>query len=228
MSLCELPEWVPLFPLPNAVLLPRAVLPLHVFEGRYRKMTEDALAGPRTIAIALLKPGYEGSYHTLDAEVYPEVGIGRILKEERLPDGRFNFLLQGVARARIVAENKEREYRLGRARVLHAPPLQPDEECSLRKRLREMLSAEPLASIAREANWTGLLGCSSLSLSEVVDLIASTVVPRPEDKQRFLAQPCIATRTRCLCDLLGTYCCGLSAAGAARRKRTWPPRNCEN
>jgi hypothetical protein len=49
---------VPLFPLPNVVLFPRAVLPLHIFEERYKAMTADVLAGDRLIAMALLRPGW--------------------------------------------------------------------------------------------------------------------------------------------------------------------------
>src|SRR5579864_282631 len=54
---------VPLFPLPNVVLFPRAVLPLHVFEERYKEMTADALRGNRQIAMALLGAGWETNYH---------------------------------------------------------------------------------------------------------------------------------------------------------------------
>src|SRR5439155_576777 len=54
---------VPLFPLPNVVLFPRAVLPLHIFEERYKEMTAEALAGDRQVAMALLKPGWEKDYY---------------------------------------------------------------------------------------------------------------------------------------------------------------------
>ena len=53
---------VPVFPLPNAVLFPRTVLPLHIFEPRYRAMVSDADAGDGMIAIALLEPGFEKDY----------------------------------------------------------------------------------------------------------------------------------------------------------------------
>src|SRR5947209_4114241 len=87
-------EAVPLFPLPNVVLFPRAVLPLHIFEERYRAMMADALAGDRQVAMALLKPGWEKNYYARPA-IEPVVCLGRILSHERLPDGCYNFLLQG-------------------------------------------------------------------------------------------------------------------------------------
>src|SRR5438552_2023140 len=85
---------VPLFPLPNVVLFPRAVLPLHIFEERYKAMTADALNGDRRIAMALLRPGWERSYYGRP-QIEPVVCVGKILSHEKLPDGKYNFLLQG-------------------------------------------------------------------------------------------------------------------------------------
>src|SRR5476651_2067777 len=89
---------VPLFPLPNVVLFPRAVLPLHIFEERYKAMTADTLRGDGRIAMALLKPGWEKCYYQRPA-IDPVVCVGTILSHEKLPDGTYNFLLQGAIRA---------------------------------------------------------------------------------------------------------------------------------
>src|SRR5438034_6247945 len=92
----ELPDSVPLFPLPNVVLFPRAVLPLHIFEERYKAMTADALAGNGQIAMAVLLPGWEKSYYARPA-IEPVVCVGAIISHEKLADGKYNFLLQGQA-----------------------------------------------------------------------------------------------------------------------------------
>src|SRR5436190_22730846 len=84
---------VPIFALPNVVLFPRAVLPLHIFEERYKTMTADALLGDKRIAMALLKPGWEKNYYQRP-DIEPVVCVGRILAHERLAEGRYNFLLQ--------------------------------------------------------------------------------------------------------------------------------------
>src|SRR5207244_1505389 len=103
---------VPLFPLPGVVLFPRAVLPLHIFEQRYREMTADALVGDRLIAMAMLRPGWEKSYYSCPA-IDPVVCIGRIVSHEMLADGKYNFLLQGIARAEVVSESKgDKRYRV--------------------------------------------------------------------------------------------------------------------
>src|SRR5580700_7348822 len=100
---CGILTAVPLFPLPNVVLFPRAILPLHIFEERYKAMTADALVGDGRIAMALLQPGWEKSYYERP-RIEPVVCVGRILSHEQLPDGKYNFLLQGMLRATIVRE----------------------------------------------------------------------------------------------------------------------------
>src|SRR5262249_15697251 len=92
-----------LFPLPNVVLFPQVMLALHIFEPRYRQMTEEALAGDRLIAMVLLKPGWDEE-HEVRPPLHRIVCLGRIVADQRLDDGRFNILLRGVSRARIVEE----------------------------------------------------------------------------------------------------------------------------
>jgi len=95
-------------PAAEVVLFPRTILPLHVFEPRYRAMMADALDGDRVISVALLKPGYEPLYYTPRAPIHPTVGVGKILESEQVADGTYNMLLRGVARATIVAEVPDR------------------------------------------------------------------------------------------------------------------------
>src|SRR5882672_8314647 len=109
---------LPIFPLPNCVLLPGGMLPLHVFEPRYRELTRDCLAGNHDMAIARLRPGYQTGYYGRPP-VYDRCGVGKIICSEELPDGRFALLLRGVARVEIARElPTERGYRLVEARAL--------------------------------------------------------------------------------------------------------------
>jgi Lon protease-like protein len=113
----------PLFPLPDVVHFPHLLLPLHIFEPRYREMTADALAGDRLIAMALLKPGYtttEGA-----PPIHDIVCLGRITADQQTEDGRYYLVLQGLSRARIVREEDETQaYRVAQLE------LQPDPEKS--------------------------------------------------------------------------------------------------
>jgi Lon protease-like protein len=109
---------LPIFPLPNCVLLPGGLLPLHVFEPRYRELTRDCLAGHHLMGIARLRPGYEASYYGRPP-VFERCGVGQIICSEELPDGRFALLLRGVARVEIARElPAERTYRRVEARRL--------------------------------------------------------------------------------------------------------------
>jgi Lon protease-like protein len=96
-------ERLPIFPLPNAHLFPHALLPLHVFEERYRALTRDCLDGERRMAIALLEPGHDADYEGRPP-VRAVCGVGEIVAHHRHPDGRFDLLLRGTARARILEE----------------------------------------------------------------------------------------------------------------------------
>jgi Lon protease-like protein len=95
--------FVPIFPLPDMAFFPHTLLPLHVFEARYRAMVTDCLARDKRMAVVALKAGYESAYDGKPA-VYQIAGVGRIVQCERLASGRFNILLKGDARIRIDRE----------------------------------------------------------------------------------------------------------------------------
>src|SRR5262249_39157147 len=127
---------VRLFPLPNLVLYPFVIQPLHIFEPRYRQLLADALADDRLMALALLQPGWEEDYHQRPP-IYPAVCIGRIFKEERLSDGRYNLRPPGVARARVVEElSADKPYRSARVEVLADVPV---SSAAVEKLLRDEL-----------------------------------------------------------------------------------------
>ena len=85
---------VPIFPLPDVTFFPHTLLPLHVFEARYRAMVIDALERDRKLVVVRLRPGYEASYAG-KPPVYPVAGLGEIVTCERLATGRYNILLRG-------------------------------------------------------------------------------------------------------------------------------------
>lgn len=108
---------VPVFPLPGVVFFPRTILPLHVFESRYRAMVRDAVASDRRIAVSLLKPGWESDYEGSPA--FHDVGsVGRIEDLDPLPDGNFLLRLVGLRRVALGEVVKVRPYRVVRFRRL--------------------------------------------------------------------------------------------------------------
>src|SRR5688500_14742809 len=165
---------VPLFPLPNVVLFPRAVLPLHIFEERYKQMTADALAGQRQVAMALLKPGWEKDYYHRPA-IEPVVCVGTILSHEKLADGKYNFLLQGHTRARVVRELDCDPYRQ-QYRLAELEPIREtnDLETDLdeeRQRLGRIFRPGTLGATPVGRQFRQLLS-DCLRTADVADLVA--------------------------------------------------------
>ena len=93
---------VKLFPLPNLVLFPGVIQPLHIFEPRYRRLMEDAINSDQLIAMARLKS--DSAFESHEPEVHSTICIGKIVTHAELPDGRFNLLLLGAQRAKIIRE----------------------------------------------------------------------------------------------------------------------------
>jgi uncharacterized protein len=183
---------VPLFPLPNVVLFPRAVLPLHIFEERYKTMTTDVLTGERLIAIALLKEGWEKNYYNRPA-IEPVVCIGRILNWERLEDGKYNFLLQGRTRGKVIAEQRSGPYRVARIEPIVESNVIEIDLTNERQRLMEMFCCGKLASTTSGKELQKIVA-SQLPTNEVADLLAFHVLNNIGLKQALLAEPDVARR----------------------------------
>src|SRR5262249_45106115 len=103
-------DLLPLFPLPNVVLFPNVFLPLHIFEPRYRDMVADAVSSDRLAGMGRLQPGWDKDYEGRPP-IYAVGCSGVMTHVERLADGRFNIVLRGLERFRIVQENQDRSYR---------------------------------------------------------------------------------------------------------------------
>lgn len=108
---------VAVFPLPQVVLFPGVVMPLHIFEPRYRSMTREVLASTRQLLVTLIPED-----HGVDRFGQPEIanvaGIGEIIQCDALPDGRFNLLVEGKARVKLEELPFKRPYRRATGTVL--------------------------------------------------------------------------------------------------------------
>ena len=108
---------IPLFPLPTTVFYPNTSLPLHIFEPRYRSMVADALNGKGEIGMILLKPGWESDYQGTP-EIMTIGCLGKIKQHSELPEGKYNILLSGLYRFRILNEIKGKIYRQAQVEFL--------------------------------------------------------------------------------------------------------------
>jgi Lon protease-like protein len=102
---------IPLFPLPNVVLFPKTPMPLYIFEERYRTMIRETLAGSGELVIALLRGGAEASYAGISG-VHDIACLGKIETYEELEDGKYNIVVVGVHRVRILREVQHSPYQM--------------------------------------------------------------------------------------------------------------------
>lgn len=176
---------LPMFPLPGVVLLPHALLPLHIFEERYRAMTRDVLKGPRLFAVSLIVPGEPED--TERPAVQRIAGVGEIMMSHELPDGRFNLVLRGRARIRIDEELAPvRPYREIAATLLPDLPTPEnaelrDAEQSLRALVNQLADAIPEGGeILRQ------VVAAQETPAELVDVLTAQLVYDPVLRQRLL------------------------------------------
>lgn len=175
---------VPIFPLPDVTFFPHTLLPLHVFEARYRAMVADVLERDRRLVVVRLQPGYEASYAGKPA-VHPVAGLGKIVSCERLATGRYNVLLEGECRVRLEHElPTDTLYRVVRARRLRdtgptdstAPEL-----ARTRAACRSLLSA-----LQRPADLLDPALADGQGAGIVADRVAAAVLPDADLRQSLL------------------------------------------
>ncbi|UCE87578.1 MAG: LON peptidase substrate-binding domain-containing protein [Deltaproteobacteria bacterium] len=113
----QFPREVPVFPLPETVLFPGSLLPLHIFEPRYRRLVEDLLAGDGLLAIGLLDRCDPAEYEQTPPFL-PTVCVGKLIHHEALPDGRSNIALLGISAGFAEPVESGRPYRVAEVELL--------------------------------------------------------------------------------------------------------------
>lgn len=194
---------VRLFPLPNLVLFPHVVQPLHIFEPRYREMIRDALDGDRLVAMAVLAPGWESDYEGRPP-LEPIACLGRVAAHHPLEDGKINLLLIGVARLRILEElPPERSFRQASAMLLtdDLPLAGVQRRSVLQSRLRGAFKARLKQQQYASQQLEQLLG-ADMSLGTLTDLIAYTLDFELDFKLELLGEVDVDRRAELLLDRL--------------------------
>jgi Lon protease-like protein len=201
---------VPLFPLPNTVFFPNTLLPLHVFEPRYRQMTEHAIEGDGMIVIANARPE-QGSGAL--ADLHPIGGLGRIVHHERLADGRFHILMQGIARVRLCEQLPTDGLLYRRARLSVVDSVIADAEAlaeelntlrSCYAQVRNCCASEHLGDLCERVTDPGVLA----------DVVCSSVLDDPASRQAALEEGCVVSRLKRANDALAGVLLGSMGKGS--------------
>jgi len=195
-------DLLPIFPLPNVVLFPNVFLPLHIFEPRYREMVADALKGDRLIGMALLRPGWQNDYDGRPP-VYPIGCSGVIAHVDQLADGRYNLVLRGVQRYRILEEDDRLTYRRARIEQFPESTCRAEDMAAIRDQ-RAKLDAllaptieRSLADVAGEARIP-----AAMPDEDLVNALAQYLDLEPLEKQALLEQRSLRSRAESLVELL--------------------------
>lgn len=184
---------LPLFPLPNVVLFPKAFLPLHVFEHRYRTMVRDVLDGDRRIGMVVLRPGWQTA---AVPAVYATGCAGTIVEHEQLPDGRYNIVLRGVRKFSVRGERLTRPYR--EADVEWLDEIVNTADARALGQLRHRLDALLLPALARgEARVP-----AGIADDELVNAVSQGLDIDVLEKLALLEKPDVVTRARVLIERL--------------------------
>jgi len=216
---------VRLFPLPDLVLYPHVMQPLHIFEERYREMVEDAMAGDQLIAVAVLEPGWEDDYESRPP-VAQYACLGKVVAHHRLEDGRFNLLLMGVQRVRIVKELQPlRSFRQARVELIEDVYDfdTPAERKQLQERLLEAFRKHLPCACQLPEQLESMLS-SQLPLGLLTDLAAYALPLEADVKQQLLAE----CRVRRRAEILLAEVENLAASSSAPSARVFPPSFSDN
>ena len=177
---------LPIFPLPGVVLFPGADLPLHIFENRYRTMIRMALPVREPIGMVLLQPGYESEYEGAPP-IHPVGCAGEIIRCDPLPDGRFNLLLRGLWRFRVLEEDRALPFRRVSYRRLDDPPSDIAQRALESQVKRELLSAFlSLGALLQGREMEGAPDTPPVGLDELVNQLAFAWPGPAERKQELL------------------------------------------
>lgn len=211
---------LPLFPLPNLVFFPNTRLPLHVFEPRYRQMVADAMEGDNRFGIVLLRPGWEADYFGTPA-VHSCGTMGTIEQAVPLEDGRFNILVRGDIRFRIVDEVDSVPYRT--ARVIAQPDIvrAAGEAYAQREWLAD-LSRQYLAYLPEQ---TAVPEIETVGLEALTNALIMSLNLDVEEKQRLLEMDDLIARAEKVGEELQRRIEGLKFLRPFRRDGGDPSQN---
>jgi uncharacterized protein len=199
----DLPPVIPIFPLTSAIVLPRAQLPLNIFEPRYLAMIRDAMAGARVIG--MIQPMQEkifGAEGTATPALYPVGCAARITQFAETGDGRFLITLTGICRFRIeqefIAGTPYRQVRASYSEYAHdraeSASVSPTDRSNITQELQTFLDLQGLG-----ADWKAIEKADSETL---IHLLSMVLPFEPAEKQVLLEAPTLADRAQALLALM--------------------------
>ena len=207
-------ERLPLFPL-KTVLFPRGVLPLHIFEERYRLMIGGCIDERTPFGVVLIRSGEEAGE---TAEPHDVGTTARIARVQRLPDGRMNVIAAGERRFRILALDLSEPYLTGDVEFLESEGADAPEARDLAEGVGALFGEQYRLAMAVSGQWTRALELPS-EPGALADFVAGHLDAAPEMKQELLETLSVPRRLEREADILGERIRQLTEQWEERRKR---------
>ena len=191
---------IPLFPLSTVVLFPNTLLPLHIFEPRYKQMFNDVINAERMIGMALLKPGWQSNYYG-NPDIFQIVGMGKVVSSETLDDGKLNIVLYGLRRVKIKEIIEDTPYRLARVDIINN--INENGEETHRVRIEELISRWNFFLDRKEKSHKINVN-TNLPLDSLTDSLATLIYPNVFDRQKLLEEQNVQKRAEMIIKELET------------------------
>lgn len=215
---------LPLFPLNQVTLMPQQVAPLHIFEPRYRQMVKHALDASGQIAMAVFDGDeWKQQYHGRPA-IKPAVCLGHIVQHETLGDGRYNILVQGICRARIIREldaDDDHLYRRAMLEPVGLEHLSEEDLSAFRARVTHLFEEGPLTEMAAAEPLLQYIRNDEIPTRALLELVAFAVVSDESLKYLLLAEGDERGRIKLLGDELD-HLVMLIRRASAQHPEQWP------
>jgi uncharacterized protein len=194
-----IPQEVPVMALPNAVLFPHSLLPLHIFEPRYRKMLAYSLDGERMFLVGLLRRGAEEAEKVTD--LHPVAGVGLIRACVGHDNGTANLVLQGLARARVLDWTQESPFRIARIELVDSKVPHVIKADALSAKVKELCLRIEQLGVLLPGNLLEQL--QHIDDHEVLaDVVAAAFINETPQRQQLLEAQDVNERLRLLIQLL--------------------------
>jgi Lon protease-like protein len=216
----ELPDAVPVMTLPSATLFPQALLPLYIFEPRYRRMLADMLRSDRMFSVAMQQPGKQRELPC------PVAGLGLIRVSVGYQDGTSRLILQGLTRVELVKTVQTKPYRIASIRPLQSAPRTGSSIQALVAKVHSLVEERiglgsfplPFSAFQNSAAFPGKSGGSGKTQfspkeildyleslqdpDQLADLVSCALLPGALERQKILATVDLEERLRCLVHFL--------------------------
>jgi Lon protease-like protein len=203
LDISQIPKEIPLFPLPNHVLMPGIPMPYRVFEDRYRTLIEDLLLqsfSHHWLAFPRLSEGFNAE--TGKPEIYQVASLAKMVRCVKLPDSEFQIVVEGAHRCRLFETNSSFPYRMARPELIPDRPIHPETDISSKLSCLQQGLLELAKRVGKDGESLLSLASDPRDSRRMVYRLGSVLLNHPDRRQFFLEERRLSNRINILIDTI--------------------------